>query len=277
MSGYISFKQQPPRSLILAANTAFADFPAFPPPCTRQVPAGSSPTADKLVFSNGIIILAIFASILIVAFAGDTSRLIPLCRGFPFIHPVPTGMVMHCLGSRQEVADESIHEASRISVAIPDISRDGAKPNSLDSLATRLPSSLWRKSLPINLIGAIATAVVLMVFVVSKFTHGAWLVVVTIPILVLMFMAIHRHYVSVARQLSMDDLIEPLRPINHTVIVPISGLHRGVLNALQYARSISPNAVTAVYVDFDEDATAKLKERWEKRLDVKLVFFRRRK
>jgi hypothetical protein len=129
----------------------------------------------------------------------------------------------------------------------------------------------WRKSLPINLIGAVVTFVVLIVFIVSKFTHGAWVVVVAIPILVLMFLAIHRHYISVARELSTESLGE-MPPIKHTVIVPISGVHRGVMRALQYARSISPDNVTAVYVDFDEDATARLKEIWDKLgIEVKLV------
>jgi hypothetical protein len=87
-----------------------------------------------------------------------------------------------------------------------------------------------------------------------------------------MFFAIHRHYLAVARELSMDSLEDALEPIKHTVIVPISGIHRGVIRALQYAKSISSDNVTAVYVDFDEEATTKLKERWEKlNLGVRLV------
>jgi len=130
----------------------------------------------------------------------------------------------------------------------------------------------WKKSLVINLIGATATAIVLTVFIATKFVHGAWLVVVMIPLLVMMFMAIHRHYVSVATQLSLEVIGDTLEPIKNTVIVPISGIHRGVINALRYAKSISPNSVTAVYVDFEEEATAKLKERWNKLdLGIKLV------
>jgi hypothetical protein len=130
----------------------------------------------------------------------------------------------------------------------------------------------WKKSLVINLIGAIATAIVLAVFIFTKFMHGAWLVVVMIPALVALFLAIHRHYVSVAKQLSLESISDTIEPIIHTVIVPISGIHRGVMGALRYAKSIAPNNVTAVYIDFDEDATAKLKERWEKlNLGIKLV------
>jgi hypothetical protein len=101
------------------------------------------------------------------------------------------------------------------------------------------------------------------VFVATKFLHGAWIVVVVIPVLVILFRTIHKHYVMVAKQLSTDGLA-PLRPINHTVIVPISGIHRGVVCALQYARSIASDRVQAVYVDFEEEATANLKDKWER-------------
>ena len=123
--------------------------------------------------------------------------------------------------------------------------------------------SHWKKSIVINGIGALATFVVLCVFVATKFIHGAWIVVVVVPLLVFMFRAIHKHYVGVAKQLSTEGL-EDLLPIKHTVIVPISGIHRGVIGALQYAKSIAPEHVKAVYVDFDEEATAKLREKWER-------------
>jgi hypothetical protein len=121
----------------------------------------------------------------------------------------------------------------------------------------------WKKSLAINAVGALATFVVLCVFIATKFIHGAWIVVVVIPLLVLLFKAIHKHYVMVAKQLSTEGL-EKIRPIRHTVIVPISGIHRGVVNALQYARSIASDKVQAVYVDFEEEATASLKDKWER-------------
>src|SRR6185436_13321633 len=120
----------------------------------------------------------------------------------------------------------------------------------------------WKKSLVINALGAVATFIVLCVFIATKFIHGAWIVVVVIPLLVLLFRAIHKHYVMVAKQLSTEGL-DQLRPIKHRVIVPISGIHRGVVCALQYARSIASDRVQAVYVDFEEEATAKLKEKWE--------------
>jgi hypothetical protein len=104
---------------------------------------------------------------------------------------------------------------------------------------------------------------VLCVFVATKFIHGAWVVVVVIPLLVFMFRAIHHHYVGVAQQLSTEG-IDELQPIQHRVIVPISGIHRGVVKALEYAKTIAQDQVEAVYVDFDEEATAKLREKWER-------------
>lgn len=265
--------------LVLAANTAFADFPRLSSLLARDrfLPRQFANRGDKLVFSNGIIILAVFSSVLIVAFGGDTSRLIPLYAVGVFLSFTlsQTGMVRHWLKVRRhEFYDDAIHESQVESeLAIPDvhlaIEQSRAPRFVTDEVTER---KHWKKSLVINLIGAIATAVVLTVFVVTKFMHGAWLVVVMIPLLVAMFLAIHRHYLSVARELSMEIIHDTLPPIHHTVIVPISGIHQGVMKALQYAKSISPDNVTAVYVDFDEEATAKLKERWDKLdLGVKLV------
>jgi len=136
------------------------------------------------------------------------------------------------------------------------------QPRSLHEVGRLEKKSHWRKSLLINGIGAIATCVVLFVFIATKFVHGAWIVVVLIPLLVLMFLRIHHHYFEVAKQLSTVGL-EPLRPIHHEVIVPISGIHRGVIAALEYAKSIAPHHVTAVYVNLDEESTQKLREKWQ--------------
>jgi amino acid transporter len=215
--------------LVLAANTSFADFPRLSSLLARDrfLPRQLANRGDKLVFSNGIIILAVFSAILVIAFGGDTSRLIPLYAVGVFLSFTlsQSGMVRHW------------H-------------------------VTRGPR--WKKSILVNAAGAMATFVVLCVFVVTKFIHGAWIVVVVIPMLVLFFRAIHQHYVDVAKQLSTEGL-EQLHPIRHSVVVPISGLHRGVVTALEYAKSISHDKnLTAVYVDFDEEATAKLREKWER-------------
>src|SRR5207302_1928284 len=135
-------------------------------------------------------------------------------------------------------------------------------PRSMAEVEQLQRKSHWKKYLVINGIGAISTFVVLIVFILTKFMHGAWIVVVLIPLLVLMFLRIHRHYFEVAQQLSTEGL-EGLRPIRHEVIVPISGIHRGVIAALEYAKSIAPHHVTAVYVNLDEETTQKLREKWQ--------------
>jgi len=265
--------------LVLAANTAFADFPRLSSLLARDrfLPRQFANRGDKLVFSNGIVILAIFSSILVFVFAGDTSRLIPLYAVGVFLSFTlsQAGMVRHWLKVRRvEEHDGAIHTSKVESdVNIPDaflaIEQSRAPRFVTDEVTER---KHWKKALAINLIGAIATAVVVVVFVATKFVHGAWLVVVMIPLIVMMFLAIHRHYVSMATQLSLDKIADTLEPIKNTVIVPVSGIHRGVINALRYAKSISPESVTAVYVDFEEEATAKLKERWDKLdLGIKLV------
>jgi amino acid transporter len=265
--------------LVLAANTAFADFPRLSSLLARDrfLPRQFANRGDKLVFSNGIIILAVFSSILIVVFAGDTSRLIPLYAVGVFLSFTlsQAGMVRHWLKVRRnDEYDPSIHESqveSELAVPDPHLAMEQSKaPRFVSDDVTKRTS--WRRALIINLVGAVATAIVLTVFVLTKFMHGAWLVVVMIPLLVLAFHAVHRHYMSVARQLSIDDLGDPLTPIEHTVVVPISGIHRGVIAAIRYAKSIAGEHVTAVYVDSEDEATARLKERWAK-LDtgVKLV------
>jgi len=184
-------------------------------------------------------------------------------------------MVRHWLNVRRgQVPDKAIHSSEvESTTSVPDtlLAVEQSRSGRFITDEVTQPAR-WKRSLAINLLGAAATAVVLAVFVATKFFHGAWLVVVTIPILVFLFLAIHRHYVSVARQLSTEDIGALLETRKNTVIVPVSGIHIGVIKALQYARSIAPESVTAVYVNFDEIATAKLKERWERLgTDIKLV------
>jgi hypothetical protein len=102
---------------------------------------------------------------------------------------------------------------------------------------------------------------VLIVLVLTKFLHGAWIVVVLIPLLVALFRAIHRHYLDVARQLTTEGA-HKVRTIEHEVVVPISGIHRGVLQALEYAKAIAHGHVTAIYINVDDEATQKLREKW---------------
>ena len=261
--------------LVLAANTSFADFPRLSSLLARDrfLPRQFANRGDRLVFSNGILILAIFSGILVAAFGGDTSRLIPLYAVGVFLSFTlsQAGMVRHWLkerannpGTNREIEGQSGLRAeaeTKQPLPDPELAVEESHKSRFVSDEVTAPAS-WKKSIVINGVGALATAVVLAVFILTKFIHGAWIVVVVIPLLVLMFRAIHGHYLSVAQQLSIEGL-GPLREINHTVIVPISGIHRGVLNALQYAKSIAPTNVAAVYVDFDEEATANLREKWD--------------
>jgi hypothetical protein len=104
---------------------------------------------------------------------------------------------------------------------------------------------------------------VMLVFSVTKFVDGAWIVIFLTPTLVVIFFAIHRHYVDLASHLSLDDYCAPPRLSRHRVIIPVSGVHRGSLSALRYARALSSD-VTAVHVSIDPEEAEKIKNKWEK-------------
>ncbi|OAN47579.1 amino acid permease [Chloroflexus islandicus] len=213
--------------LVLAANTAFADFPRLASFLSRDrfLPRQFASRGDRLVFSNGILVLGMFSALLVVIFRANEIAMLPLYAVgvFTSFTLSQSGMVRRHLRLRQ-------------------------------------PG--WLHSVMINGFGAILTAIVLVILMVTKFVHGAWMVITAIPILVLMFRAINLHYRRVAEQLSLSGAILPPELRRHTAIVLVSGIHRGVLPALQYARSIAPDNVTAVYVDLDPDATEKLRARW---------------
>ena len=236
--------------LVLAANTSFADFPRLASLLARDrfLPRQFATRGDKLVFSNGIIILAIFSGVLVAAFAGDTSRLIPLYAVGVFLSFTlsQSGMVLHWLK-----AGRKLKEAATNGPAISPAQAEELK------LAQH-----WKKSIAINGLGGAATLIVLVVLITTKFMHGAWIVVVIIPLLVAMFRAIHRHYLDVATQLTTKGL-QKVRPVAHEVIVPISGIHRGVLQAMEYAKTIARGGhVTGLYINLDEEATQKLRSKW---------------
>jgi amino acid transporter len=248
--------------LVLAANTSFADFPRLASLLARDrfLPRQFATRGDKLVFSNGIIILAVFSAVLIVAFGGDTSRLIPLYAVGVFLSFTlsQSGMVRHWW------------KAARGRVTTVDVSGNGSPVTASQTEPTGEVAH-WRKSIVVNGLGAAATLVVLIVLVLTKFLHGAWIVVVLIPLLVALFRAIHNHYVDVATQLTTVGL-ERLHAIRHEVIVPVSGIHRGVLRALQYAKTIAPEHVTALYINVDDETTQKLREKWSAWVDgIELV------
>jgi amino acid transporter len=273
--------------LILAANTSYAGFPRLASLLAqdRYLPRQLASLGDRLVFSNGVLLLAGFSALLVWAFRGDTSRLIPLYAVGVFLSFTlsQTGMIIHwkregkalkamrasAVAARTQSQEQlRLKESGELKTNLTGklearrLVKPGEQPKTLEEVALLEKRSHWRKSLVINGIGALATGVVLLVFIATKFIHGAWVVVVIIPLLVLMFLKIHRHYVEVAKQLSTEGLGQ-LRPIHHEVIVPISGIHRGVIAALEYAKSIAPHHVTAVYVNLDDEAARKLREKWQ--------------
>jgi amino acid transporter len=235
--------------LILAANTSFADFPRLASLLARDrfLPRQFATRGDKLVFSNGIIILAVFAAVLVIAFGGDTSRLIPLYAVGVFLSFTlsQSGMVLHWRRAGRKL------KTAGTGVELSAAEREELKQ-----------AKHWKKSIVVNGLGAIATLIVLVVLVLTKFIHGAWIVVVLIPLLVALFRAIHRHYMDVATQLTTEGA-QKVRPVRHEVVVPISGIHRGVLQALEYAKAIAGGGhVTAIYINVDDEATQKLREKW---------------
>jgi amino acid transporter len=213
--------------LVLAANTAFADFPRLSFFLARDgyLPRQFGTRGDRLVFSNGILILGGTAALLLVLFGGSTHALIPLYAVGVFL-------------------SFTLSQASMVR----------------RWLIRREPGWRWRWW--VNAVGAATTGLVVMVITATKFTHGAWVVVLLIPLLVMMFVSIRRHYADVAGQLSLEGYAVP-PPMQHTVLVLVGDLHKGVIHALQYAQTLAPS-VKGVYVELDPDKTRRLEEKWIK-------------
>jgi len=212
--------------LVLAANTAYADFPRLASILARDryVPRQFMNQGDRLAFSNGIVGLSAFAGVLLVAFGGDTHSLIPLYMIGVFVSFTlsQAGMVLHWR-------------------------REGGAG--------------WRTSAAINGAGALVTGVVLIVVAITKAAEGAWIILLLIPLNVVLFRVTRRHYDIVASQLTLRGWQRQARRHN-TVLVPISGIQRAVVGAVDYARTLSSD-VRAIYVNLDTSATEHLKREWE--------------
>jgi len=253
--------------LVLAANTSFADFPRLASllAADRFLPRQLATRGDRLVFSNGVFILSLLACVLIVVFKGEEQSMLPLYALGVFLSFTlsQAGMVVHWQrlrkadeAERRIKEEEDIHRTSSIDTGA--VSHEAERLAAID----RDRNSNWMLSILINAVGAAVSFVVLIVIAVTKFTHGAWAVILLIPLIVMMFRSVHRHYLDIARQLSTEGL-QPLDTIaRNIVLVPISGIHRGVIYALDYAKSIAPGRVIAIYVDLNEEATRKLREKW---------------
>ncbi len=213
--------------LVLAANTAYADFPRLASILARDryLPRQFMNQGDRLAFSNGIVGLSVFAGILLVVFGGDTHALIPLYMIGVFVSFTlsQAGMVMHWRNLRERG---------------------------------------WQRHALVNGIGATVTGIVLLVVAVTKAHEGAWIILLLIPLHVLFFRVTRSHYDGVAAQLSLKGWTSP-GPRRNTVLVPIGGVHRSVVEALDYAKSLSTD-VRAVYVNVDAIATAQVRTDWER-------------
>ncbi len=220
--------------LMLAANTSYADFPRLCYFLARDgfLPRQLSLLGDRLVYSNGIILLSTCAGILAIIFKGQVNAIIPLYAVgvFTSFTLSQAGMVRHWF--------------------------EGQTRN-------------WRASAIMNALGAFATLIVLLVIISTKFLLGAWLVVVAIPLVVTLFAVIHQHYQYVAQRLSIQELaprsyISVPKPeiITHPAVVVVGQLNRGTVEALDYARTIA-DEIVAVHVDIGSTDRQKLQEKWQ--------------
>lgn len=213
--------------LILAANTAYADFPRLSSIIAGDgfLPGQLANRGDRLVFSNGILFLAVVASILVVAFKGNINALIPL-----YAVGVFTGFTLSQAGMVQH------HR--------------------------RLKQPRWQVNLVVNAVGALTTGLVALVVVVSKFTEGAYIPAFVIAFMVWLFLAINRHYRSCADTLAVTPAEVQAISVNHTVVVLVSSVHRGVLEGLAYARSLRPQYLIALHVASSDEEQETMLRQW---------------
>ncbi len=213
--------------LVLAANTSFADFPRLASLMARDgfLPRSLSRQGDRLVFHNGILILAILAGALIVYFRGQLDLLLPLYAVgvFSAFTLSQAGMVVHWF---------------------------------------RLKNSGWRRSAFINGLGASLSGIVLLIIFFTKFLEGAWIVGVLMTVMYFLFRTIRRRYRNITEQLTLDAEV-PVQPDKHMVLLLVPRVHKGVLTALEYALLIK-GTCRALHVTLDERALLNLRRMWER-------------
>ena len=232
--------------LILAANTAFAGFPRLSAMLASDgfMPRQLTYRGSRLVYSYGIVALAAVASILIVIFQASVTRLIPLYAIGVFLSftLAQTGMTRRWWrAGHLDPKDTTTKHAHNLRY-----------------------EKGWVLKMLSNGFGALCTGVVMFVFAITKFRDGAWIVLILTPVLISIFLWIHRHYVGVAERLSLERYGEP-PPYQgrHRVIVPVSNVHQGTLAALRYARMLSDD-ITAVHISLEPSETKKVQKKWEK-------------
>lgn len=231
--------------LIMAANTAFADFPRLSALVAKDgyLPRQLTFRGSRLVYSNGIATLSVIASLLIILFKASVTLLIPLYAIGVFLSFTlsQTGMALRWWKIGH----------------IPE-GKEVVEPGSVLRYDKH-----WLQKMIINGFGALCTFIVMIIFAVTKFAEGAWVVLIIIPTLVWLFFTIHHHYKDLAAHLSLDKFYGlPSRQTRHRVILAVSGVHQGTLEALRYARLLSDD-VTAVHVSIDPAETDKVQKKWK--------------
>jgi amino acid transporter len=230
--------------LVMAANTAFADFPRLSAIAAADgyLPRQLTYRGSRLVYSRGIVALAGMAILLIIVFNASVTRLIPLYAVGVFLSFTisQSGMSRRWWKSGKLKPGEEIVEKG----------------------STLRHDRAWVAKMVINGFGALVTFVVMIIFAVTKFADGAWIVVILIPSLVLIFSVIHRHYTNLARDLSLDEFQPPARIVHQRVLLLVSSVHKGTLTALRYAKTLS-NDITAVHVSIEPVETQKTRDKWE--------------
>ncbi len=230
--------------LAMAANTSYAGFPRLSALLAQDgfLPRQMAFRGSRLVYSYGIVALALIACLLIIAFRASVSGLIPLYAIGVFLSftLAQVGMARRWWKVGHLAPDQEVRELG----------------------STLRFESGWQSRMVINGFGALCTTVVTLIFAVTKFRDGAWVVLILIPVVVAGFSAIHRHYRRLAARLSLEDFAEMPRIARHRVIMPISGVHQGTLAALRYAQALSDD-VTAVHVCLDPADADKIQRKWE--------------
>jgi amino acid transporter len=236
--------------LVLAANTGYQDFPRLSSFLARDgfMPRWMQNRGDRLVYNAGIMVLAVISSIIVLIFRADEIRMLPLYA---------LGVMLSFTLSQTSMAKLM----GRIAHLKP------GETMQTHVTTIHYEKGVWWKR-PLNAIGALVTGIVLLVLMVTKFTEGAWAVIVAIPLLVLMFRAINNHYAAVAKTLSTRDFSpEQMQAIADVVIVPIGDMHRGTIRALSYAQRLSHN-VRAVCICTSDDMKEAVQRRWNRFLEL---------
>ena len=231
--------------LLMAANTAYAGFPRLGALAAedRFLPRQLTFRGSRLVYSNGIVTLAVIASLLIIVFRARVDLLIPLYAIGVFLSFTLSQIGM----ARRWWKIGHLEEGKEVVEAGSVLRYDRG----------------WRTKMLINSFGALCTAIVMLIFAVTKFREGAWVVLIVIPVLVKLFFTIHGHYKDLAAHLTLDKFSGlPARQTRHRVIMPVSGIHQGTLEALRYAKLLSDD-VTAVHISMEPEETEKVQRKWK--------------